>query len=79
METSRLLAHSSASGQQTTGLAGRIEVNPALVASPASLVAYAANTTSGDPTRPDFFVNQMTTASLTYSPSHGHWHPGCAV
>ena len=67
---------SSASGQQTTGLAGRIEVNPALVASPTSLVAYAANTTSGDPTRPDFLVNQMTTASLTYSPSTGIGTPG---
>jgi flagellar hook-associated protein 1 len=62
---------SNASGQQTTGLAGRIEVNPAIVASPTSLVAYAANTTSGDPTRPDFLVNQMTTASLSYSPSTG--------
>lgn len=62
---------SNTSGLQTTGLAGRIEVNPALVASPTSLVAYAAGTTSGDPTRPDFLVNQMTTASLTYSPSTG--------
>ena len=67
---------SNASGQQTTGLAGRIEVNPAIVASPTSLVAYAANTTSGDPTRPDFLVNQMTTASLTYSPSTGIGTPG---
>ena len=62
---------SNASGLQTTGLAGRIEVNPALVASPSSLVAYAANTTSGDTTRPDFLVNQMTAASLTYSPTTG--------
>ena len=62
---------SNASGQQTTGLAGRIEVNPALVASPTSLVAYAANTTSGDPTRPDFLVNQMTAASLPFSPTTG--------
>ena len=62
---------SNASGLQTTGLAGRIEVNPALVASPSNLVAYAANTTSGDTTRPDFLVNQMTAASLTYSPTTG--------
>ncbi len=34
----------TASGSQTTGLAGRITVNPALVASPSSLVAYASNT-----------------------------------
>ncbi len=62
---------SNASGLQTTGLAGRIEVNPAVVSSPSSLVAYAANTTAGDSTRPDFLLNQMTTASLTYSPTTG--------
>jgi flagellar hook-associated protein 1 FlgK len=62
---------STSSGLQTTGLAGRIEVNPAVVASPSSLVAYAANTASGDPTRPDFLVNQTTAASLTYSPTTG--------
>ncbi len=62
---------SNTSGLQTTGLAGRIEVNPAVVASPSSLVAYAANTSSGDPTRPDFLLNQMTAASLTYSPTTG--------
>jgi flagellar hook-associated protein 1 len=61
----------SSSGSQTTGLAGRIEVNPALVASPANLVAYSATTTSGDTTRPDFMLNQMTSASLTYSPTTG--------
>jgi flagellar hook-associated protein 1 len=61
----------TASGSQTTGLAGTIQVNPAVVASPSSLVTYAANTTSGDPTRPDFLVNQMTTAALTYSPTTG--------
>src|SRR5579862_8319629 len=61
----------TASGSQTTGLAGVIEVNPALVASPSDLVAYAANTAAGDPTRPDFLLSQMTTATLTYSPATG--------
>jgi flagellar hook-associated protein 1 len=61
----------TSSGSQTTGLAGRIEVNPALVASPSSLVAYAATTSSGDPTRPDFILSQMANASLTYSPTTG--------
>jgi flagellar hook-associated protein 1 FlgK len=61
----------TASGSQTTGLAGRITVNAALVASPSSLVAYAANTASGDATRPNFLLNQMSTAALTYSPSTG--------
>jgi len=61
----------SASGSQTTGLAGRITVNSAVAASPSSLVAYASNTTAGDPTRPNFILSQMTSASLTYSPTTG--------
>ncbi len=58
-------------GSQTTGLAGTIEVNSALVASPSALVAYSANTAAGDPTRPNFILNQLTDASLTYSPTTG--------
>ncbi len=61
----------TASGSQTTGLAGRISVNGALVGSPSSLIAYAANTPSGDSTRPNFVLNQMTNALLTYSPTTG--------
>jgi flagellar hook-associated protein 1 len=61
----------TASGSQTTGLAGTIEVNPALVASPSDLVDYSSSTSSGDATRPDFILNQLTNASLTYSPSTG--------
>ncbi|MFZ0528870.1 MAG: flagellar hook-associated protein FlgK [Xanthobacteraceae bacterium] len=58
-------------GSQTTGLAGTIEVNPALVASPSALIAYAANTASGDPTRPNFLLNQISNAVLIYSPATG--------
>jgi flagellar hook-associated protein 1 FlgK len=61
----------TSAGSQTTGLAGRITVNPALVASPGSLVAYAATTASGDPTRPNFILNQMTNAALSFSPTTG--------
>jgi flagellar hook-associated protein 1 FlgK len=61
----------TAGGSQTAGLAGEIQVNAALVASPSSIVAYAANTASGDPTRPNFLVNQMSQATLTYSPATG--------
>jgi flagellar hook-associated protein 1 len=61
----------TASGSQTTGLAGRITVNAALVAAPSGLVTYAANTAAGDPTRPDFILNQMTNAALTFSPTTG--------
>jgi len=61
----------TADGSQTTGLAGRIAVNPALLAMPAGLVAYAVNTPAGDPTRPNFMVYQMSQALLTYSPTSG--------
>ena len=61
----------TSAGSQTTGLAGRISVNPALLASPSSLVAFAAGTTSGDPTRPNFILNQLTNATMTFSPTTG--------
>jgi flagellar hook-associated protein 1 len=61
----------SAGGSQTTGLAGTIAVNPALVASPASLVAYSSTTTAGDPTRPNFILNQLTNAALTFPATTG--------
>ncbi len=61
----------TAAGSQTTGLAGSIAVNPALVATPSGLVGYAANTAAGDPTRPNFILNQMTNAALTFSPTTG--------
>ena len=38
----------TANGSQTTGLAGRIAVNGALVTNPGGLIAYASNTTAGD-------------------------------
>jgi flagellar hook-associated protein 1 len=61
----------TAGGSQTTGLAGVIQVNPALVASPSALISYTANTTAGDPARPNFLLNQMINAVLTYSPATG--------
>jgi flagellar hook-associated protein 1 FlgK len=66
----------TADGSQTTGLAGRITVNAALLASPSGLVTYASNTTSGDATRPNFILNQMTQATLTYSPTTGFGSAG---
>lgn len=61
----------TSSGSQTTGLAGRITVNSAVANSPSSLVAYSATTTAGDSTRPNFILNQMTNASLTFSSTTG--------
>jgi flagellar hook-associated protein 1 FlgK len=61
----------TSAGSQTTGLAGRITVNPALLASPANLISYASNTAAGDPTRPNFVLNQLNNAMLTFSPDTG--------
>lgn len=61
----------TASGSESTGYAGRIAVNPALIANPASLIAYQASTAAGDQTRPNFIYNQLVNASLVYSPASG--------
>jgi flagellar hook-associated protein 1 FlgK len=61
----------SGSGSQTVGYAGRITVNPALVADPSRLVVYQANTPSGEVTRPSFIYDQLTKTSLTFSARTG--------
>ena len=63
----------TASGSQMTGLAGRINVNPALVGDPSKLTVYntAPLTPSGDTTRADFIYSQLTSGSFTYSPQTG--------
>ena len=61
----------TSSGSQTTGLAGRITVNPALLSSPSGLVSYSSTTASGDPTRPNFILNQLNNATLTFSAATG--------
>jgi flagellar hook-associated protein 1 FlgK len=63
----------TASGSQDTGLAGRITVNPAVVANPSSLIVYqtAPPTPAGDPTRPGFIFDQLNNAQLTFPPQGG--------
>ena len=61
----------TAAGSESVGYAGRISVNSALVADPSALVDYAAQTTAGDATRPNFIYNQLVNASLQYSPTTG--------
>jgi flagellar hook-associated protein 1 len=73
--TAPITGELSAGGSQTTGLAGSITVNPAVVASPSSLVTYASGTAAGDPTRPNFILSQLTDALLTYPPSTGIGSP----
>ncbi len=61
------------SGLQQTGLAGRIRVNPALVADPSKLIVYNTSplTSAGDTTRPDFLYSQLTTGTFSYAPQTG--------
>ena len=61
----------TAAGPQSTGYAGRIAVNAALLADPTKLVSYQAGTPAGDATRPNFIYNQLTAASLAFSPATG--------
>jgi flagellar hook-associated protein 1 len=63
----------TSSGSEMTGLAGRIAVNPALLANPANLTTYSTNppTAAGDNTRSNFIYSQLTSANFTYSPKTG--------
>lgn len=63
----------TADGLQRTGLAGRIVVNPALIADPSRLVVYqtAPLTPAGDATRPNFIYDRLARASLDFSPQSG--------
>jgi flagellar hook-associated protein 1 FlgK len=60
-------------GPESTGYAGRIAVNSALIADPSKLVTYQTSpqTPAGDATRPNFIYNQLVNASLEYSPAAG--------
>jgi flagellar hook-associated protein 1 FlgK len=60
-----------AGGFQSTGFAGRITINSALVDDPSKLVGYASGTHAGDSTRPDFIYDKLSGASLQFSPSTG--------
>ncbi|MBI5264621.1 MAG: flagellar hook-associated protein FlgK [Bradyrhizobium sp.] len=62
-----------ATGSQMTGLAGRIQVNAALVADPTRLSVYNTSpvTPLGDTTRSDFLYSQLTSATFSYSPETG--------
>lgn len=44
---------------QKVGFAGRIKVNPALIADPTLLVQYDAGVSLGDPTRPQFLLDSL--------------------
>jgi flagellar hook-associated protein 1 len=63
----------TANGSEETGYAQRIQVNSALLTNPGDLVTFSTSppTAAGDATRPNFLFNQLTNASLTFSPTTG--------
>lgn len=61
----------NAGGSQLTGFAARISIDRSLLSDPGQLVAYGSGTASGDTTRPDFILSQLTKASYYYSPQTG--------
>ena len=68
----------TAGGAQSVGFAGRITVNSALLADPSRLVVYQTSplTPAADATRPNFIYDQLTSATLAFSPQSGHRHAG---
>jgi len=63
----------TSSGPQMLGLAGRITVNPAVLANRSALSVYSTSPTtpSGDNTRSDFLFSQLTSATFSFSPQTG--------
>ena len=63
----------TAAGAQVTGLAQRLNINPALTADPSRMVIYNTSplTAAGDTTRPNFMTQQLTNATFLYSPQAG--------
>lgn len=56
---------------QLTGFAGRIQVNPALVADPARLTIYDTGVASGDPTRPQALMERLADVTFAFSAETG--------
>jgi flagellar hook-associated protein 1 len=63
----------TALGAQSVGFAGRITVNPALLADPTRLVVYSTSplTAAADPTRPNFLLDRLTGSVLDFAPQAG--------
>lgn len=61
----------TANGSQSIGLAGRIAVNPNLLADPSKLVAYNSSIAAGDSTRPDFIYQQLTGTAFAFGAETG--------
>jgi flagellar hook-associated protein 1 FlgK len=58
-------------GSQSIGLAGRIAVNPNLLADPSKLVVFSPSVSAGDSTRPDFIYQQITGTTFAFGTETG--------
>jgi flagellar hook-associated protein 1 FlgK len=61
----------SPAGRQSVGLAGRINVNAALLADPSKLVIYDSNVEAGDATRPEFLYQKIVSGTQAFAPNSG--------
>jgi flagellar hook-associated protein 1 len=61
----------TAIGPQSLGFAGRIAVNPALLADPSRLVSFAAGQQAGDPARPHYIYERLTDAAYSFPSETG--------
>ena len=61
----------TAAGAALTGLAGRIKVNQTLQSDPSLLVSYQNGVAAGDPARPNFIYNQLTSGVWQFTPDSG--------
>jgi flagellar hook-associated protein 1 FlgK len=61
----------TASGPQKSGFASRIRINPTLKADASLLVQYGPGIAQGDPTRPNFIEQQLTSFTMSFSPETG--------
>lgn len=59
----------ASSGNQLTGFAARISLNAAVLANPASLVAYSSSTLAGDAARPNFLYERLSSSTFDFAPS----------
>jgi len=61
----------TSTGAQSVGLAGRLTVNAQLLADPSKLVMFQPGVAAGDATRPNFILDQLHDAALTFSSGTG--------
>jgi flagellar hook-associated protein 1 len=56
---------------QKTGIAGRLRVNPALLANPSALVSYGPGVGTSDPARPTWLRDALESVGVRFDPATG--------